>query len=200
MVHSLTSFFAVPKGDDEIRMVYDGTKSGLNDAMFVPWFPLPTVEQLLRVVERDSFMGDIDVGEMFLNCVMRKSLRIYCGVDVTPYFPELRTDEKGTVWLRWSRCGMGFKNSPYVATQGMAVAEEVMLGEPGDNENVFRWDTLVLNLPGMKEYDPSKAWVAKIRYDDGRVACDVFIYVDDLRTVGPTRDESDSRFLETLET
>ena len=189
LVHSLTSFFAVPKGEDDIRMVYDGTRSGLNDAMFAPWFPLPTVEQLLRVVETESYMGDIDVGEMFLNFVMHKSLRIFCGVDVTPYFPEMKTDTRGTVWLRWSRCGMGFKNSPYVATQGMGVAEEVMLGDPSDEKNAFRWDTLVLNLPGMADYDPSKAWVAKIRYDDGRVACDVFIYVDDLRTVGPTRDE-----------
>jgi len=31
-VKSLTSFFAVPKGEDDIRMVYDGTKSGLNDS------------------------------------------------------------------------------------------------------------------------------------------------------------------------
>ena len=35
-IDSLTSFFAVPKGTDDIRMVYDGTKSGLNDAIWVP--------------------------------------------------------------------------------------------------------------------------------------------------------------------
>lgn len=40
-VKSLTSFFAVPKGDSDIRMVYDGTKSGLNDAMWAPWFCSP---------------------------------------------------------------------------------------------------------------------------------------------------------------
>mmetsp|Transcript_8332 Transcript_8332/g.12121 ORF Transcript_8332/g.12121 Transcript_8332/m.12121 type:complete len:644 (-) Transcript_8332:24-1955(-) len=76
LIHSLTSYFAVPKGLDDIRMVYDGTKSGLNDAMFAPWFPLPTVEQLLRVVDCGSYMGDIDVGEMFLNFIMHKSLRV----------------------------------------------------------------------------------------------------------------------------
>jgi hypothetical protein len=46
-VESLTSFFAVPKGLDDIRMVYDGTKSGLNDVIWVPRFPLPTVDTLL---------------------------------------------------------------------------------------------------------------------------------------------------------
>jgi hypothetical protein len=32
-VLSLTSFFAVPKGVDDIRVVFDGTKSGLNAAI-----------------------------------------------------------------------------------------------------------------------------------------------------------------------
>jgi hypothetical protein len=32
-VHSLTSFFSVPKGDSDIRMVYDATASGLNDCL-----------------------------------------------------------------------------------------------------------------------------------------------------------------------
>jgi hypothetical protein len=97
-VWSLTNFFSVPKGPFDIRMVYDGTRSGLNDAMFAPWFPLPTVEQLIRVVDLDSFMGDIDVGEMFLNFVMHRDLRVYCGVDLTAYFPEFATMEDGTVW------------------------------------------------------------------------------------------------------
>jgi len=43
-VNSLMSFFAVPKGDSEIRMVYNGTKSGLNNTLWAPWFALPTVE------------------------------------------------------------------------------------------------------------------------------------------------------------
>jgi hypothetical protein len=44
LVKSLTLYFAVPKGEGEIHMVYDGTKSGLNHALWVPWFPLPTIE------------------------------------------------------------------------------------------------------------------------------------------------------------
>lgn len=43
-VHSLTSFFAVPKGEQNIRMVYDEMKSGLNDSLWAPWFALPTIE------------------------------------------------------------------------------------------------------------------------------------------------------------
>jgi hypothetical protein len=42
-VSSLTSFFAVPKGTAGIRVVYDATRSGLNDAIWAPNFFLPTI-------------------------------------------------------------------------------------------------------------------------------------------------------------
>ena len=42
-VDSLTSFFAVPKTDTDIRLVYDASVLGLNDATWAPWFSLPTV-------------------------------------------------------------------------------------------------------------------------------------------------------------
>ena len=33
-IKSLTHYFAVPKGDNDIRMVYDMTASGLNQALW----------------------------------------------------------------------------------------------------------------------------------------------------------------------
>ena len=65
-VKSLTSFFAVPKGADDIRMVYDGTVSGLNDSMWVPRFLLPTIRTMLRSIVEYTFMGDADAGDFFL--------------------------------------------------------------------------------------------------------------------------------------
>ena len=50
---------------EDIRMVYDTTSSGLNDAVWAPWFPMPTVETLLRAVEGGTYMADCDIGEMF---------------------------------------------------------------------------------------------------------------------------------------
>ncbi|CAJ1957005.1 unnamed protein product [Cylindrotheca closterium] len=46
-IKSLTSFFGVEKGLHDIQMVYDGTKSGLNDALWVPSFWLPTINTML---------------------------------------------------------------------------------------------------------------------------------------------------------
>jgi hypothetical protein len=40
-VTSLTSYFAIPKGMDDIRLVYDASRSGLNKVLWVPSFPLP---------------------------------------------------------------------------------------------------------------------------------------------------------------
>jgi hypothetical protein len=67
VVESLTAFFAVPKGDDDIRLVYDGSVSGLNTSISVPRFFLPTIRAHLQAVDEGTYMADVDIGEMFLN-------------------------------------------------------------------------------------------------------------------------------------
>lgn len=188
-VESLTAFFAVPKGLDDLRMVYDGTVSGLNEVLWAPWFPLPTVESMLRAVEPGTYMADNDVGEMFLNFMLHEEVRKLAGVDFTLYFPDEVSTDAGRLWERWARCAMGLRTSPYQAIQAMTWAKEIILGDRLDQENVFRWDRVVFNLPGMVDYDPSKSWACKVR-KDGTLACDVFIYVDDCRYTGPTRQET----------
>jgi hypothetical protein len=75
LVQSLISFFEVPQGLTDIRMVYDGTKSGLNEMLWAPWLPLPTVDSLLRSVKPGAWMADDDVGEMFLNFIYMKAFK-----------------------------------------------------------------------------------------------------------------------------
>jgi hypothetical protein len=99
-VFSLTSYFAVPKGLMDIRMVYDGTKSGFNGCCWAPWFMLPTVDQHLRATLPGSFMGDLDIGEMFLNFILSESVQKYCGIDLTNLFPEEVNPGK-VLWERW---------------------------------------------------------------------------------------------------
>jgi hypothetical protein len=69
------------------------------------------------------------------------------------------------------------------------VAKEYILGDRKDPNNVFRWDVVRMNLPGSKEYDPTLPWVSKIRLDDGKIAADLFLYVDDGRLTGNSKDE-----------
>jgi hypothetical protein len=54
------------------------------------------------------------------------------------------------------------------------------MGDPNDEQNVYQCKEVRLNL----DYDPSLAWVAKVR-EDGCVTDDLFIYMDDFRPMGP---------------
>jgi hypothetical protein len=84
-VSSLTSFFAVLKRADDVRMVCNGTRYGLNDAIWVPRFPLPTVNTMLRAGDEHTHLGDMDISEMFLNFVLHESMQSLCGVDLREY-------------------------------------------------------------------------------------------------------------------
>jgi hypothetical protein len=67
------------------------------------------------------------------------------------------------------------------------VADEVIRGNHhADGKNVFEWVRIRLNLPGDRNYDPSLPWVSKVKAD-GRIAADLFTFVDDLRPTGPGR-------------
>jgi hypothetical protein len=133
-------------------------------------------------------MADVDIGEMFLNFILHRELTALAGVDITKYVTGENQD--ALVWETWQRAAMGLRSSPYQAVQAMGVAEEMIRGERKDPNNVFRWDYVRLNLPGSAGYNPSKAWVSKIRIEDGRIASDLFIFVDDLRPTGPSRLEA----------
>jgi hypothetical protein len=127
-VKSLTSYFLVPKGEEDMHMVYDGTVSGLNDCIWVPCFLLPTMNTHLRGVDEETEMADVDVGECFLNFMLHSEMWELAGVDLTHYFG----DGEGVVWETWERAAMGINSSPYQAVSAMAVADEVIKGDRQD--------------------------------------------------------------------
>lgn len=198
---SLTRFFAVQKGEDDIRMVYNGTASGLNDVLWAPNFGLPTVDSAARATNVETWMGDLDLGEMFLNFMIDPKIRPYCGVDLTPYLKDpISENDEGScsssdatpaIWERWERCLMGLKPSPYNAIQSFLWAEEIIRGSRRDPNNIFRWDRVRLNLPGdsRRSYDPTSPWVSKWLNDEGRIGPDFFSYVDDIQTNGGSEHE-----------
>lgn len=185
-VVSLTAFFGVPKGDDDLRMVYDGTVSGLNDLMWVLRFGMSTIDTHLRSLDAGTFMANVDVGKCFLNFVLHESIRELAGVDLTLYFGDVMSSP---IWEVWARALMGAKSSPYQACQGVCIADEVMPGKRRDKDNVFQWEKVRLNCPGQKDYKPSLSWVSKVRRD-GKIASDFVSFVDDFRPSGPSKAEA----------
>jgi hypothetical protein len=170
-------------------IVYNGTSSGLNAHLWAPWFALPTICAFLRALEIDTFMADSDIGEMFLNFMLEERCARLAGVYLTHYVQmgECVLDGKRHL-VRWGRCLMGGTFSTYQTGQGLGHTKEFVMGNPNDEQNVYQWNEVRLNLPGSSYYDPSLAWVAKV-IEDGRVAAYLFIYMDDLRPTGPDAEE-----------
>ena len=183
-VKSLTSYFAVPKAETDVRIVYDGTACGLNDSLWAPNFMLPTVDSIVRNASSSTWFGDIDLGEVFLNYPLDERIRPYAGVDVTHVDYDLNDKNAKRVIERWSRCLMGFKPSPYVTIQTFAWSEEIILGNRLDLKNPFYWDTLKLNFPGTLGYEPAMPWVYKWNGVAQEMAAFFGTYVDDIRAGG----------------
>jgi hypothetical protein len=47
----------------------------------------------------------------------------------------------------------------------MGHAKEMIMGDTNDEQNVYQWKEVQLNLPGYPYYDPSLPWVPKVRED-----------------------------------
>ena len=192
-VTSLTNYFCVPKGNDDIRMVYDATQCGLNEAVDPPNFFMPTIDSSLRSVESTTWSGDIDLGEMFLNYMLDESIASYAGIDVTDclldpkkniYENRTCLNKKKRIWYHWCRCMMGFTQSPYNAIKACHHSEEVIRGDRRVLPSPFHWDCVVLNLPGMDTYNPAYPWVYKWNSTLKCIAGEIVTFVDDMRPTG----------------
>ena len=159
---SLICYFGVPRGDSNVRMVYDATANRLNDAVWVPSFWLPTSESLLRGLGSDSWMSDRDIGDMFLNFQLHHSAIPFTGVDLGPLYDNKKELDAKRQYAHWDRNLMGFKSSPYNSIKMALIAEEVIKGDrletgvgaDGRELNPFHWCSIRLNLPGPG-YDPT---------------------------------------------
>ena len=59
-VLSLTSFFHVPKGDSDIRLVYELIACDLNEALWAPKFWMPSAENVLITATHYYWFGVVD--------------------------------------------------------------------------------------------------------------------------------------------
>jgi len=94
-------FFGVIKGDNDIRLVFNGTSNGLNEIVWAPSFFLPTSNSLAMKLQPDTYQLDLDVGEMFLNFPLHHKTRSFSGVNLTG-FDKLGLEPQD-IRQRWSR-------------------------------------------------------------------------------------------------
>ena len=81
----------------------------------------------------------------------------------------------------WEGMMMGFAPSPYMVTTDLLEVKCLIRGDQHDLQNTFQWYRVVLNLPGMKDYQQSHPWVYTLRLDT-RLANGLFFYIDDGRS------------------
>ena len=84
---------------------------------------------------------------------------------------------------------MGLTDSPYRSLQLLIKAKHIAYENHKGEANPFKWASVRLNLPGSESYDPKLPWVMKVR-SDGHLACEIYIYVDDGRITGWSREET----------
>jgi hypothetical protein len=180
LVLSLINCFAVPKGEEDIRLVYDGTKSGLNEAVFSPNFFLPFPDSMLMWVDCNSWFGDLDLGEMFLNYFLDKGVRAFSGVDISKLMNKNLNNFK-SIWKRWNRTFMGFTFSPYSSCKFFGWTVDIIYGDRWDSSNPYRWNKMSINFPGDPSYNPGQPRLCKMQ--GNAIAAMLVVFVDDVRTI-----------------
>jgi hypothetical protein len=124
-VASGTHYFSVPKGLDDICMVYNGTSCGLNNVLWAPRFGLPMVKQTLRALLPGYLQCDLDVGEQFSNYYLHEELRQHLGVDVR----KLRlTDPANTLGNRMRARPMGTMGTQLDGPPGLSIPKPAVAG------------------------------------------------------------------------
>jgi hypothetical protein len=105
-VKSYIKYFAVLKGEDDIMLAYNATANQLNECVWVPTFWLPTIDSLVKGVDKDSWMTDRDIGDMFLNFQLKEAVVPFTGVNLLSLYDH--EDKPGPRWAVWDRNLIGF--------------------------------------------------------------------------------------------
>ena len=195
-VTNYIDYFPVPKGESDIRLVFNGTSCGINQSLFSSNFWLPMSNTMTRLLSFGYRVVDIDLGEMFLNFPLHPSMQMISGVDLSPFKQELQNitphhlSTNNKLVATWTRLWFGMKQSPEYAATFYYLAEEFIRGNHKDANNPLRWDTIKLNMLGDKNYNPTFPNIYKWDERAKRIAGDLIAYVDDLRAIGFSMEEA----------
>ena len=140
-----------------------GLHVGLNSVLFASNFWFPNSSTVTRLLSFGYRVVDMDIGEMFLNFPLHKSLRSSSGVDLSPLrqvlsdkgmIPPLTLSDR-RLSATWSSLWFGLRPSPECTCTYYYLAEEFIRGNHKDISNPLRWDYVVLNLIGNKDHNPA---------------------------------------------
>ncbi len=120
-------YFAVPKGNDDWRIVFHAGTNELNEHVWAPLFCLPFINLLLRIIDGQSLMSDRDMGDMFHNFPLHANTVKFTAIDLAPL--ELGPEQCKHWWVCWKRNLMGFRSSPYNSVWTYLVAKEIIRGD-----------------------------------------------------------------------
>ena len=145
LVESKVHFFGVPKGEDDNRVVFDGTSSGLNECLWAPNFYIPTSRAASTILTFSTLMADADFADMFHNFPMPDRIRKCLGVEIGQLVPYMSTPlsvgKLRQCLLRWSRLSMCMRTSPSNAVRFYYGREEFIRGNsrsPNENTTPLR--------------------------------------------------------------
>jgi hypothetical protein len=200
----ITPRFSIVKAVVDIRVVWNSSSNGHNATLWAPGFMLDDIGDVLEMVTKwlavpvadylnagspsqdytqsasvfiKSKQGDIDVGAMFNNFRAHPSERHALGVRVINTRPP--PEQEHHEFWRFCALHFGGRPSPYLACQSQRIILELCKGDRHDDNNLWQWETVHLNLPGSIDYDPSMPRVILLR-KDGELATREANYVDDI--------------------
>ena len=178
-------YFAVPKGNDDWRIVFHTGANKLNDRVWALLFCLPSINMLLRIINGETLMSDCDMGDMFHNFPLHANTVKFTAIDLAPL--DFGPEDCKHRWVCWKQNLMGFRSLPYNSARIYLVAKEIIRGDWHDHTNAFQWSSIMLNLAGTPGYQPSAAWISKQRANNS-MASDMVCFVDDQQVTGSSEE------------
>ena len=76
-IELLMYIFYILKGKDDIQIVLDGKKSGLNEFLYAPWFALPKVDSISIWIDAGSWLNNGDYCDIIMNFPLYSELNFY---------------------------------------------------------------------------------------------------------------------------
>ena len=184
--------FHIPKGDDDIRMVLNGTSCGLTMVVFAPneWLPYSPI--ITRLLHFGYKLVDLDIGECFLNLNLHKELIPYLAIDLSYFRKELEGDfleskpflKNKRIAATFNRMWFGYRQLPEVCAMYYELTEEVARGDPVDLDNTLCYNIITINAISTVKYNPALPNVYKWDNVAKIISGDIVAYVDYLMTIG----------------